>query len=237
MGKVNQLGTLEGVLELCLIDERLIPCIDFGHLSARTFRKLNSFGAVKEVFDKMGGQAGCFQNASVPFPISKDWVRSRVEKSVTWPLLITIYGPSLNRWQKWLSAERKSDHHLWVGGNTGRGCPDHEADIYCRQKNRIRGNALWRRYWYCMDQISTWPESVNREPTVRIRWKPSTKRSRTVCTARMECDIFQSNHEGALIDKIHEALEGYDGIVINAGAYTHYSYALRDAISSVKSPA
>ena len=34
----------------------------------------------------------------------------------------------------------------------------------------------------------------------------------------MECDIFQSNHEGALIDKIHEALEGYDGIVINAGA-------------------
>lgn len=52
----------------------------------------------------------------------------------------------------------------------------------------------------------------------------------------MECDIFQSNHEGALIDKIHEALEGYDGIVINAGAYTHYSYALRDAISSVKKP-
>lgn len=47
---------------------------------------------------------------------------------------------------------------------------------------------------------------------------------------------FQSNHEGALIDKIHEALEGYDGIVINAGAYTHYSYALRDAISSVKKP-
>ena len=52
----------------------------------------------------------------------------------------------------------------------------------------------------------------------------------------MECDIFQSNHEGALIDKIHEALEGYDGIVINAGAYTHYSYTLRDAISSVKKP-
>lgn len=52
----------------------------------------------------------------------------------------------------------------------------------------------------------------------------------------LECDIFQSNHEGALIDKIHEALNGYDGIVINAGAYTHYSYAIRDAISSVKKP-
>ena len=35
MGKVNQLGTLEEVLELCKIDERLIPCIDFGHLNAR----------------------------------------------------------------------------------------------------------------------------------------------------------------------------------------------------------
>ena len=52
----------------------------------------------------------------------------------------------------------------------------------------------------------------------------------------MECDIFQSNHEGALIDKIHQALTDYDGILINAGAYTHYSYALRDAISSVRKP-
>lgn len=52
----------------------------------------------------------------------------------------------------------------------------------------------------------------------------------------LACDIFQSNHEGALIDKIHEALTSYDGIVINAGAYTHYSYALRDAISAVRKP-
>ena len=49
-------------------------------------------------------------------------------------------------------------------------------------------------------------------------------------------DIFQSNHEGDLIDKIHSGKDIYDGVVINAGALTHYSYALTDAISSIKIP-
>lgn len=51
-----------------------------------------------------------------------------------------------------------------------------------------------------------------------------------------ECDIFQSNHEGDLIDRIHAARNVYDGAVINAGALAHYSYALRDAIASVRIP-
>lgn len=49
-------------------------------------------------------------------------------------------------------------------------------------------------------------------------------------------DVFQSNHEGDLIDKIHAAREEYNGVVLNAGALTHYSYALRDAIACVKIP-
>ena len=51
-----------------------------------------------------------------------------------------------------------------------------------------------------------------------------------------KCDVFQSNHEGAIIDKLHEARKIYDGVVLNAGAYTHYSYAIRDAISAIKIP-
>jgi 3-dehydroquinate dehydratase-2 len=49
-------------------------------------------------------------------------------------------------------------------------------------------------------------------------------------------DVYQSNHEGDLIDKIHSARQVYDGVVINAGALTHYSYALRDAIASINIP-
>lgn len=52
----------------------------------------------------------------------------------------------------------------------------------------------------------------------------------------LECEIFQSNHEGAIIDKLHSARKIFDGVIINAGAYTHYSYAIRDAISAIKIP-
>ena len=49
-------------------------------------------------------------------------------------------------------------------------------------------------------------------------------------------EYFQSNHEGALIDKIHEIGFEYDGIILNAGGYTHTSVALTDAIAAVKTP-
>lgn len=47
---------------------------------------------------------------------------------------------------------------------------------------------------------------------------------------------LQSNHEGFLIDAIHEAREKHQGIIINAGAYTHTSLAIRDALSAVQIP-
>lgn len=51
-----------------------------------------------------------------------------------------------------------------------------------------------------------------------------------------ELSYFQSNHEGSIIDKIHEAGFSYDGIVLNAGAYTHTSVAIHDAIKAVTTP-
>ncbi len=52
-----------------------------------------------------------------------------------------------------------------------------------------------------------------------------------------DVDIFQSNHEGAIIDKIHSVKRNTDYIIINPGALTHYSYAIRDAIAGIEIPA
>ena len=51
-----------------------------------------------------------------------------------------------------------------------------------------------------------------------------------------ELDFMQSNHEGALIDAIHNARGKYQYLILNAGAYTHTSYAIRDAIEAVEIP-
>ncbi|MEB3040484.1 type II 3-dehydroquinate dehydratase [Capnocytophaga gingivalis] len=53
---------------------------------------------------------------------------------------------------------------------------------------------------------------------------------------QLELSYFQSNHEGALLDKLHEVGFSYDGIILNAGAYTHTSVALHDAIRAITTP-
>ena len=54
--------------------------------------------------------------------------------------------------------------------------------------------------------------------------------------AGVECELFQSNHEGAIVDKIQAAYGVFDGIVINPAAYTHTSVAILDAVKSVSIP-
>lgn len=53
----------------------------------------------------------------------------------------------------------------------------------------------------------------------------------------VKVEAFQSNHEGKIIDKLHEASEeNFSGIIFNPGAFTHYSYAIRDAIAGIEVP-
>jgi 3-dehydroquinate dehydratase-2 len=52
----------------------------------------------------------------------------------------------------------------------------------------------------------------------------------------VELGFAQSNHEGELIDRIQQAVGQYDGIIFNPGAFTHYSYAIRDAVAAVDVP-
>ena len=51
-----------------------------------------------------------------------------------------------------------------------------------------------------------------------------------------QIDTFQSNHEGVLIDKLHEAMDKYDGVVMNPGGYAHTSIALADAVRAIAKP-
>lgn len=68
-----------------------------------------------------------------------------------------------------------------------------------------------------LDDINTMLHGIAREHDVELR-------------------IVQSNHEGVLIDALHDARTWADGVLINPGAFTHYSYALRDAIAAVEKP-
>lgn len=63
------------------------------------------------------------------------------------------------------------------------------------------------------------------------------KKTEAYCAEKgIECECYQSNHEGCLVDKIQEAYGDADGIVINPGAYTHTSIAILDAVKSVMIP-
>jgi len=61
MGKINQLGTVDEVIELCKLDERLIPCIDFGHINARTLGGLQTKADFEQIFDALENELGGYR--------------------------------------------------------------------------------------------------------------------------------------------------------------------------------
>lgn len=71
MGKINQLGTLEEVLTLCRADEQSLPCIDFGHLNARTHGSLQSSADFAAVFDKIQAVLGAERMRAMHIHFSK----------------------------------------------------------------------------------------------------------------------------------------------------------------------
>ncbi len=78
-----------------------------------------------------------------------------------------------------------------------------------------------------------------REPEVYGRRDYKSLRDYIMSTARelnCEAELFQSNHEGAIVDKIQSAFGVFDGIVINPAAYTHTSVAILDALKAVGIP-
>ena len=92
MGKVNQLGTLEEVLELCLLDERLIPCIDFGHLNARDMGLLKSFADYENIFLKIKDKLGMDRLKSFHSHFSKiEYTTGGEKRHLTFE--DTVYGP------------------------------------------------------------------------------------------------------------------------------------------------
>ena len=79
----------------------------------------------------------------------------------------------------------------------------------------------------------------SRQPNVygNMTWDEVSQKIEEYAQKRnVEVTFFQSNSEGELINKIHSAVDDFDGIIINAGAYSHTSIAIRDAISSVNIP-
>lgn len=92
MGKVNQLGTLEEVIELCKIDESLIPCIDFGHLNARELGSLKEYSDFEAVFTAIRDNLGLDRLKTFHSHFSKiEYTTGGEKKHLTFE--DTVYGP------------------------------------------------------------------------------------------------------------------------------------------------
>jgi len=118
MGKLGQLGTLEEVLELCRLDKRLIPCIDFGHLNARTFGSLTKEGGYEEVLDTMDKALGKERLTRFHAHFSKiEYTRNGGEK-LHLTFADTKYGPEFEPLAKLLAQRGLSPHIICESAGT-----------------------------------------------------------------------------------------------------------------------
>lgn len=93
MGKINQLGTLEEVIELCGVDERFLPTVDFGHLNARTLGGIKSRADYAAMLDKIEDRLGHERAANMHIHFSKiEYTNGGEKRHLTFA--DTVYGPS-----------------------------------------------------------------------------------------------------------------------------------------------
>ena len=92
MGKINQLGDFNEVMTLCEMDNSLIPCIDFGHLNARTYGQVNSKDAFKYIIEEMGNRLGEERMKHFHSHFSKiEWTNGGEKKHLTFE--DSVFGP------------------------------------------------------------------------------------------------------------------------------------------------
>ncbi|MBR2406717.1 MAG: TIM barrel protein [Clostridia bacterium] len=92
MGKINQLGDLEEVLQFCSLDDRFLPCVDFGHLNSRTQGGLNSYEAYAALLDRLHNALGAERAACFHAHFSKiEYTGGGEKKHLTFA--DTVYGP------------------------------------------------------------------------------------------------------------------------------------------------
>lgn len=92
MGKNNQLGTLAEVLQLCTLDSRLIPCVDFGHINARTQGSVNGMQAYRDILDEMEAAIGRQRASRFHAHFSKiEYSQGGEKRHLTFD--DTVYGP------------------------------------------------------------------------------------------------------------------------------------------------
>ncbi len=92
MGKINQLGDLDEVLQFCTIDERFLPCVDFGHLNSRTLGGLNTEEAFAALLDRLHNELGAERGAMFHAHFSKiEYTKGGEKRHLTFE--DTVYGP------------------------------------------------------------------------------------------------------------------------------------------------
>ncbi len=95
MGKINQLGTLDEVMELCRLDDRLLPTIDFGHLNARTLGGLKNYEDFLKIFDTIEDKLGSDRLKIFHSHFSKiEYTKGGEKKHLTFE--DQVYGPEFN---------------------------------------------------------------------------------------------------------------------------------------------